>query len=278
VGCKQRRLWSAAKWVGLGLLALLVCGDFASVGRRAGIDLGFAGLTVAAGRLGVYWQPERSSSTRVFAGAGAPGLHDWWFSIHEIAYPRGALISVPLWSIAVPTGLITAWLWWRHVCKRGGTLYAAKWAALALTFGLLCIEVTSTRWAVGWAGTHHTLGLESGSLKVGWGERQLDWEAHGIWLAPPFHRWWFQRYADSIMWNEPFPGAHSGRADWLFIPLWPVTLLGTVPAAWLWFRALHAKRHRCVLCGYDLKGLPSGRIGTVICPECGRVTAGAVSV
>ena len=268
VGQTGSKWWCRATWTCLILLVATIGADVASFESCAGVDLGFAGLTIGSGRLRVYWQPGRSVAPQLFAAPRPPDSHDWGFSIQQIASPNGLCVAVPLWSIAAAATCLIAGLWWRALCKRGGVWYAAKWASLALPLSLICLDLASTSWAFAWSGMHHDLGVWGGRLRVGWSERLMDNEPRGVWSVPTSRRWNVQRTADELFVGVPLGGSRSGRGDWLFIPMWPVTVLSGLPAAWLWYRARRRRGH-CFACNYDLTGLALGKP----CPECGKSRA-----
>ena len=88
-----------------------------------------------------------------------------------------------------------------------------------------------------------------------------------------------------LVWNAELRGSYAsgtpgpvyGHASGAALPLgWPTTLFAGLAFFGFWrlWRYRRLPGH-CPICGYDLRGLATGKAGAVTCPECGK--AGTVS-
>jgi hypothetical protein len=143
------------------------------------------------------------------------------------------------------------------------------WIAFPAFLILLAADITSTRYAVGW---WDESGRGLGGFSIAAGRFLLGWDFHP---RPPG--------SGPIVMRGPtgphhFPFSwtfslirHAGGATFLFIPLWSA-LLATAAVAAVLRSSIRRSAKRlhgcCVMCGYDLRGLPPGEL----CPECGRNT------
>ncbi|MCL4196643.1 MAG: hypothetical protein KJZ69_04055 [Phycisphaerales bacterium] len=118
----HKRLRSTIKWGGTVLTVLLLAVWLGSawwqVPLRQGGGRGAIGL--GAGQLLATWPmrgPAPSRGMYVEAFELRIGGFSWWFaSRHLPVVVKGStlhLVGVPLWSLALATGLPSAWLWFR---------------------------------------------------------------------------------------------------------------------------------------------------------------------
>jgi hypothetical protein len=137
-----------------------------------------------------------------------------------------------------------------------------RWSLTVLTCLCLGLWVFSLRHYVlaGWSG--HGQVMVIGGMARWTSSPQLFTRAVSIGPASWRTRWWFTWSRD-----RSIPTVTGlGRLQ-VEVPLWAPVVVSGGPTLALWGRWLRRKRGGCCLvCGYDLAGLPEGGV----CPECGQ--------
>lgn len=135
-------------------------------------------------------------------------------------------------------------------------------AAILLVAGLSCLRgVLIGRADV--RGINNQMSIARGALHFVHEDRgkatakpSVGWTAD--WIDSRFGLTWSPRASTS--------SAPSAFSTWsVRIPLWIPFLLLASPCAWFWFRHYTRTPGICDSCGYDLRGLTTGK-----CPECGH--------
>lgn len=140
-----------------------------------------------------------------------------------------------------------------------------RWSRRGMITSVICVLfvaacVVSTVIRVGGGGSHFQFSVHGMALLLWQGPGQ-EHHPGGLWvrfdpsrveLMPLIHRWPSALSNEEVAFNMFF-----------LLPLWPVVILCAVLILVMMTRG-RSRKGRCQACGYDLRGIVTGR-----CPECG---------
>jgi hypothetical protein len=151
----------------------------------------------------------------------------------------------------------------RRIVARGvGVLNVA----LQILFGVGLVSVL-----LGLASCRWMFGVDIGRFTIGFNEGRLCATMWSGTVGPGYYG--MRKHALAVNWHysaDRIDNSTETICRTAYIPLWVPFLAGALPAEACWaFVAIRrrslARADRCLGCGYDRAGLPSG----AVCPECG---------
>lgn len=141
------------------------------------------------------------------------------------------------------------------------------WAGGALALVSLAAWIASAVWTIFFMSQFgDSVALRTGQISYLWTSDATRAELSARTGMPLEPQWNFysSRRAIPMEWGGGFSKS-GGRFD-VWVPLWPLPLIGAGLASVCWFQRRRLTRIGCCeRCGYPLAGLPSG----AACPECG---------